>query len=157
MENAVKALIIAAGVLVAILIISLAMMLLNRNSSMENATTTLSSLEIAQFNQRYTQYEGIRSGSIVKKVLNYAMEDNKYLDEERDANAGLNLRSNIDELIKEFPSWGNALTTRAYGVMYSSNIKKFRDKIRTSRKYKIWFSYDKNGLVHEIHIDNPER
>ena len=155
MENATKALLIAAGVIVAILIISLGMMIYNNSSSSnDDASKALNSLQITQFNQRYEQYEGIRSGSIVKKILDYAMDDNKYLNETRNPDDGINLRSNITEMINAFPEWGDALTTRSYGVMYSSNISRFRDKIKTSKKYKVWYVYGKNGLINEIHIDN---
>lgn len=155
MENSSKALLIAAGVIVTILIISLGMTIFNKSSSTDDASSTLSSMQIMQFNQKYEQYEGVRSGEIVKKVLSYIMEENEFLDEERNFNEGINLRSNIPEMISAFPSWGNALTTRSYGVRYSSNIKKFSDKIIKSRRYKIWYKYNKAGLIYEVHIDNP--
>ena len=155
MENAIKALLISAGVLVAILVISLGMMIFGKNTATDDASSALSELEITEFNRKYKQYEGIRAGSTVVKVLNYVIQDNDFLNEQRDSTIGINLRSNIQEMIDAFPSWGNALTTREYGVMYSSNIALFRDKIKRSAKYKIWFSYDKNGLIHEIHIDEP--
>lgn len=155
MENAIKALLIAAGVIVTILIISLAMTIFNKSSSTDDVSTTLSSLEIMRFNQKYEQYEGVKTGGIVKKVLSYIIEENEFLDEEGDVNKGIKLRSNIPEMISAFPSWGDALTTRTYGLRYSSNIKKFSDKISKSRRYKIWYKYNKSGLIYEVHIDNP--
>lgn len=155
MENAVKALLIAAGIMVTILIISLGIAIYNASSSTDDASSTLSSLEIKRFNQKYEQYQGVKSGSIVKIVLDNVIQENSYLENERAMDTGINLRSNIQEMKDAFPSWGNALTTRAYGVRYTSNIKQFSDKISIYKKYKIWYKYNDAGLIYEVHIDEP--
>ena len=67
MENATKALLIAAGILLTILIISLGIIIFNQSSSTEEISSTLSSMQIAQINEKYERYEGIHTGSVVKK------------------------------------------------------------------------------------------
>ena len=45
---------------------------------------------------------------------------------------------------------------RDYGVILSENITRIKFALNNSKKYKLWFSYDKKtGYVWEIHIDNP--
>ena len=58
MENATKALLIAAAVLVAILIISLGLVVYNMAAESVNNNSSLSAQEIQAFNDQFTQYEG---------------------------------------------------------------------------------------------------
>ncbi len=155
MENVTKALLIAAGVLVALMLISVAIWIISSNSDLNNVDSTLSEMERIKFNLKYEQYQGIQSGKNVKLILNYAIDDNEYLDD-RDSTKGLNIRSNHEDFKKLNQSWGGALDTRSYGLVYSSNIKKMRDTVKPHSKYKVWYNYTNNGLIHEIHIDKPD-
>ena len=157
MENATKALLIAASVLIAIILISLVMIVLNRASEVDTSQS-LTSAEIAAINSKFEMYVGVQKGGTVRTLLEYAMDQNEYLDGGRDINQGINIRSNVEELINAYPNiagWKSALTDRSYGLRYTSNITKLRNIINLNKKYKIWYTYI-NGLVHEIHIDNPD-
>ena len=58
MENATKALMIAAAVIVAILIISLGIGIFNMSSEQVDNAGNLSEYEIQQFNSKFEKYEG---------------------------------------------------------------------------------------------------
>ena len=70
MENAVKALLIAAAVLIAILIISLGLVVYNRASETADGAGDLSEYQIQQFNEKFTKYQGTNvSGSDVNALI----------------------------------------------------------------------------------------
>ena len=82
MENATKALLIAAAVLVAILIISLGLVIYNMASETIDGAGDLSEYQIQQFNEKFTKYENTSaSGSdvnaMIKTIFNHnqAQED----------------------------------------------------------------------------------
>ena len=82
MENATKALLIAAAVLVAILIISLGLVIYNRASETVGTAGDLSEYQIQQFNEKFLKYQGTSvSGSDVNAMMqtvfnhNLAQED----------------------------------------------------------------------------------
>lgn len=83
MENASKALIIAGAILLSILIIALGIYVFNMAKSATN-TDQLSQLEVSQFNDIYTTYNGPQLGSMVASLLDKVItnaSDNKEADE----------------------------------------------------------------------------
>lgn len=77
MENATKALLIAAAVLVAILIISLGLVVFNMASETVKNSANLSAQEIQSFNEQFTQYQGDNvRGSNVNALLKTALNNN---------------------------------------------------------------------------------
>lgn len=81
MENASKALIMAAGVLIGILILSLAVYLfITFGSSSAEMHKQIESDRINEFNSQFTSYEGKEDITIydVISVANLATENNKY-------------------------------------------------------------------------------
>ena len=83
MENATKALLIAAAVLIAILIITLGLVVYNKASETVNSAGDLSEYQIQQINEKFRKYEGESvSGSDVNAMIqtvfnhNMAQEDN---------------------------------------------------------------------------------
>lgn len=76
MENASKALIIAGAILLAILIISLGIMIYNQAAGVVN-NNAMSEVEIQQFNQKFTQYEGEHvRGATVNSMLQAVLANN---------------------------------------------------------------------------------
>lgn len=64
MENASKALIIAGAILVAILLISIAIILINSGRDVvDTGTAGMNSQKIQAFNAQFTPYEGTKKGS----------------------------------------------------------------------------------------------
>ena len=82
MENATKALLIAAAVLVAILIISLGLVIYNMASETIDGAGDLSEYQIQQFNEKFTKYvntsaSGSDVNAMIKTIFNHnqAQED----------------------------------------------------------------------------------
>ena len=72
MENASKALLIAGGILIAMLIISIGVYLyINYSSVGEAYQTRMSSTEIQKFNENFTRYEGRENITIQEIVTLY--------------------------------------------------------------------------------------
>ena len=76
MENATKALLIAAAVLIAILIISLGLVVYNSSAETVNQAN-LSQQEVQAANEKFTRYNGQhKRGSEVNALLNTALSAN---------------------------------------------------------------------------------
>lgn len=77
MENATKALLIAAAVLIAILIISLGLVVYNKASETVEGAGDLSEYQIQQFNEKFRKYEGKNvSGSEVNAMIETVFNHN---------------------------------------------------------------------------------
>ncbi len=73
MENASKALIIAGAILIAIVLITLGVVILQQGDSTTGAgQTALDSREIESFNSKFTKYEGSQTGTNVRALINAA-------------------------------------------------------------------------------------
>lgn len=82
MENASKALIIAGAILLAILIISLGIMIYNQAAGVVNKNA-MSEVEITQFNQKFTQYEGTSvRGATVRSMMQSVLSNNLSVDDD---------------------------------------------------------------------------
>lgn len=77
MENATKALTMAAGILIALIIISLLVIMFTRISSVQKANlSNEEARQIAEFNGKYTKYKGKHVyGTEVVTVINRGIED----------------------------------------------------------------------------------
>lgn len=136
MENATKALLIAAAVLVAILIISLGLVVYNMAAETVNSQN-LSQQEVQAQNEKFARYDGTnKRGSEVNAMLKTVLQSNMDL-------SATNKSAGLVKVTSE----GNAditLTTDA------TSITKRAD---TSKMYDIIVKYDsKSGLVNEITV-----
>ena len=89
MENASKALLMAAGVLLGLMIISLAVLLFtNFGGTSSQIHDNIEQNQISQFNSQFTQYIGKNNVTIydVISMANLATENNKYYEFSRTAN-----------------------------------------------------------------------
>lgn len=87
MENASKALIMAGGVLIGILIISLAVYLfIDFGSTSAQITAQNTQKQITEFNSKFTSYEGYKDITIydIITLANYAKENNDYYEDVAD-------------------------------------------------------------------------
>ena len=140
MENAVKALLIAAAVLVAILLISLGVGIFNSASEqMEGAD--LSEYQIQQFNDKFKKYEGTsKSGSDVNALLEVVFNHN--MSEEDASNR---VAVTFSGTTGKPEGWKNVKTT--------SKPTKSYTKVSTGNTFEVSLSYDANsGLVNKITI-----
>lgn len=131
MENASKALIIAGAILLAILIISLGILIYNQASGVVN-NNAMSEVEVQQFNQKFTQYEGDRvRGATVNSMLQSVLSNNISQDGDRKVQVKLG----ETEILK---TDATSISTRA----------------TTGKTYKVKCNYSSaggnKGLVNEI-------
>lgn len=139
MENASKALIIAAAILISIMIISLGIWVFNMaNQATKNVN--LDSATVAEFNQQFTQFEGTReSGGKVKSLI--------------DAVRTNNLTHIDDKSMQVSVIYGNTKiedTDTASNVTNQSNALK--NAIQNGSTYKVSFEYAESGLIETITI-----
>ena len=134
MENATKALLIAAAVLVAILIISLGLVVYNMAAETVGGIN-LSEQEVAAHNETFIRYEGpSQRGSQVNAMLRSVLSHN--MDEE---NAG-----------KKVTVYNGTNSTSVWLSSTATSISKNAD---TGRTYTVTTVRDANsGLITEIHV-----
>ncbi len=125
MENASKALIIAGAILLAIVIISLGLIVVNNTRNVTD-NTNLSEQEIQAFNAKFTPYEGEKiSGIKVKALLQTAISSNA---------------SNSDKQVTfKYDTKDNAKPEEITGIA-------------TGSTYKVTLTYN-NSLVNKITIE----
>ena len=129
MENATKALMIAGAVLLAIMIIGVGMMIFNNaQGTIGGASTKMKEQEIQLFNNQFTNYEGLQSGSNVKALIGAVITNNSVATEE----------GNEEKLVS------------FNGATDSAALASERTKIISGKKYNVTITYNNAGLVHEI-------
>jgi hypothetical protein len=135
MENATKALLIAAAILVAILIISLGLVVYNMAAeTVQNVN--MSDQEIKAFNDQFTRYEGnTQTGSTVNALVQTVLTSNmKYRADEGDDNPKL-----------------VAITG---DVTLETDADSAPQKVATGNRYTITCRYNaQTGLINEIQVD----
>lgn len=142
MENASKALIMAGGVLIGVLIISLAVYLfVSFGQTSAEINSENSQKQLSQFNAKFTSYQGRKDITIyeILTVASYANENNEYY-KDGDSNY----------LIEVY--WNNK------NVANSSGIKSLKNEIKIQQQsglktYKCnEISYNKNGRINKINF-----
>ena len=136
MENASKALIIAGAILLAILIISLGIMILNQAQDTINGSG-MTQAEIQAFNSKFTKYEGNRRGSVVRSLLQEVVSSNG-TQENKDAKRLISVTYGTNKLID----------TKDDGT---STVNSF-SSIKNTSTYTVSFTYDNSGCVKTITI-----
>ena len=133
MENATKALLIAAAVLVAILIISLGLVVYNRASETVSSVD-MSGQEIQAFNEKFLKYQGDKKrGTEVNALLKTVVNNN--LTESTNGNNG-----------KIVSVTGSATVTTTTNVVPT---------VDSSKLYKVTVTQGgQGGLVNKIDISN---
>ena len=119
MENASKALLIAASVLVAILLIAFAVKTINNTKGIdESQQATMQTAEMSQFNSKFTQYSGSgKSAAQIKALANVVIANNA---------------TNTEHMVKMFNTTdNNSILNNAAGC---SPNKKYTIKCNISSK-----------------------
>lgn len=134
MENATKALLIAAAVLIAILIISLGIVIYNQASETINSVN-MSRQEIQAFNDQFLKYDGTgKRGTEVNALLKTALNNNMT---ERSGNSGADTAKCVEIT-------GDGAINVEAGTM---------TRVDSSKVYTITVAQDgEGGLVHTITI-----
>ena len=78
MENATKALLIAAAILIAIVLISLGVYVLGQGTTMVKDNSDMSDVEISTYNSKFEAYTGSNvTGSKVKQLIKAVEQHNR--------------------------------------------------------------------------------
>lgn len=84
MENATKALIIAAAILIAIVLISLGVFVLGQGTNLVQENSDLTPTEVMMFNSKFEAYFGKNvSGTKVKQLIKFVNQYNKTAEKDR--------------------------------------------------------------------------
>ena len=134
MENATKALLIAAAVLVAILIISLGLVVYNMAAETVQGVD-LSDTEIQAHNDQYIRYEGeAQRGSQVNAMLQTVLNNNI---NETDEGKKVTVYNGTDES----------------NVLLSTGATRSPSRVDTGKSYHVWVEYDEaSRLITKIHV-----
>lgn len=149
MENASKALTMAAGVLIGVLIISLAVYLfIDFGTTSAKINSQVTEQQVSQFNSKFTSYEGQEGLTIydVITVASYAYENNVYYENLDEYKIKVYLGSEeIQDTINENDNYKGKITLIQ---MDKSFINAGNLKLPTY-KCKV-LSYHSSGRIHEI-------
>ena len=133
MENATKALLIAAAVLVAIIIISLGVTIVSgARNQINKSSDALDDAEVEAFNSKFSSYEGTSvSGTRVKALVKTAYQQNqKEDDESRKVTVKIGTEVILDKNTTTDPS----------------------SKIKTGERYSVSFDTKKSGMIETINL-----
>lgn len=139
MENATKALLIAASVLIAIVLIAVGIRILGSTNGVTNEVEKVSgAVGVSVFNSQFTDYTGIQSSAEVKALLS------KVVATYRDSDS-----RNVSVTV----SGGDGLSNGTYDT--ANEISTIISDLKINSKYKIGVSYDNAGYVSSIGISAP--
>ena len=134
MENATKALLIAAAVLVAILIISFGLVIYNKSTTATDSAD-LTATQIQAQNEKFTKYEGENQrGSVVNALLETALTNNT---------------TATSDGAKVNVYMGSGTSSLLVGTTSTS----ISSKADTSKLYNIKCSRNKSGVINQINIE----
>lgn len=139
MENASKALLIAGAILICILLIGVGMLVFN--GAQETISGGLSSMDESakqQFNAKFTQYEGKKSGSNVRALIGNIITNNSTNQE---------VDGKLVELVIEKTSFKPTTSDLKMDEMSAEKAK-----INTGAQYNVVISYSKDGLVNKVTV-----
>ncbi len=150
MENASKALIIAASVLLAIMIIALGVTIFNKAQNAGD-TTSLDTTEINMFNQKFERYNNTQLGSQVKSLISFAI-----------SNASTNKDDQIKlptvTLTESAYTGGNAkggtdATSVTGNKDYINRLADMRNVVTSTHPYTVKLDYGESGIIKQININ----
>lgn len=134
MENATKALLIAAAVLVAILIISFGLVIYNKSTTATDSAD-LTATQIQAQNEKFAKYEGENQrGSVVNALLETALTNNT---------------TATSDGAKVNVYMGSGSSSLLVGTTSTS----ISSKADTSKLYNIKCSRNKSGVINQINIE----
>lgn len=131
MENASKALIVAGAILIAILLISVSIMVINSTDNITSSVGDKMSIqEVEAFNSQFTSYSGEQKGSSIRTLMNEVSASNAQY-----------AQDNINQITVQL---GGAASTTSDVIAH----------VRASRTYTVEVTIDEagTGLVNTINI-----
>lgn len=146
MENASKALLIAGAILLCILIIAIGMFIYNSaQSTITESMNSMSTQEIEAFNNQFSGYEGIQSGSNIKALMGRLIGNvDTYKDEATRVPHVYIDQANAAGTVKELD------VTYASSDELSEYIKELgqiRNRVEAKHDYYVEATFQTNGLL----------
>ena len=136
MENATKALIIAASVLIVIVLIAIGIKLLGSSQGITNEVGEVSdAMSLSTYNSQFTDYVGTQTGSQVKSVL---------------SKVTATYRNGSSRNVSVTVTGGTGLTSGTYDT--ANEIATVMSSLKLNSTYTIGVTYDTNGYVNSITI-----
>ena len=151
MENASKALLIAGAILLCILIIAIGMFIYNSASStITDSLTSLSTQEVEAFNNQFTSYEGVQTGSNIRALMGRLIANaDTYADEPAKIPA-----LNVVATRTNATGGTNVVVTTAGATQdYIDACGRVRNTVETKHEYYVIINYQQNGLIDYVHIE----
>ena len=146
MENASKALIIAAAILLSILIIALGMRVFNSARS-ATGSVDLSPQEISSHNSRFEAYVGRQRGDSCIELCNMIAKNNDEYEDRK-------IRLLVENGNRSFPNDGTSIMR---GDTVPANIRSKMTNIKRTATYLVRFVYEGNdGLIDKVEISYYE-
>lgn len=139
MENASKALIMAGGILIGVMILSIAAYLIVEfGGASSQMYEQMSETDISQFNSQFTKYEGrtdLRAHDIVS-IANLAKNNNiKYYGDDWKNHSGETYY--IQVKVKLIDRWAGGMTDRDYNTYNKDDFEKIDKYDRFLKKYSL--------------------
>lgn len=150
MENASKALIIAGAILIAIVLVSVGVIVVNSLNT-DNAVSTMTEQEIKAFNAKFESSTGPNvSGSVVKSLIATVITNNSTNDASRQIKITLSEATKSGTKVSTTPKY-----TAISSVTDTNNkdLTHLKNDISTGTKYTVTPAYT-NGLITAIDIVN---
>ena len=151
MENATKALLIAAAVLIAIILISLGVSIVSSAQDQINRSNiALDSAEIESFNSQFRSYEGAAvSGTKVRTLGRAVIQNNQGQDDDsRQVVMRLVSKDEIADISKLSANSGDAVIEKDTTEVPTTGD----NAIKTGNRYVVKCQTDKSGLIKVIYI-----
>ena len=148
MENASKALLIAAAVLIVILLIAMGVRVFNSTSgTTDSLESTMSSTEVVAFNNKFTGYIGTQSTAKAKTLVNIILANNQKSAHKIKANFRIwvkdkySVTSDGPRELVQTNGTATTLLTNLSNTKYSKIVISIEE-------------YDANGYISVINFDN---
>ena len=145
MENASKALLIAAAVLIVVLLIAFGMRIFNQSATKSDVSGTASAMEVAQFNAQFTQYEGTISPSVFEKLLVTVNNSNAKEKPNGENGTIVYMKNKNSEKPAIYPSPGYAVSSDNASVMNVATLGNFTfgkaEGAPLYKSYEVSFGY----------------
>lgn len=148
MENATKGLMIAGAILIAIVLISLGVFLVQRSqSSLTEGIQQLDDNAVMSFNSKFENYSGRRNGSDIRALINLVNNNNLSA-----ASNGTYAENGIDLIVDaEASSTGKEITVEGKVKDYDSiTATQARNAINTGKTYYVSLGYDNTTRLVDI-------
>lgn len=153
MGNNTKSLLIGGTVCVTVLIISIGMLVYgNAASSTSEGMDRFTQQEVNAFNNKFTMYEGIQSGTTVKNLIAILISNSTTYDDKEYIRLPQLLVNNN----KEFLDLGIEDATRPIEekdkTEYIHKLTKIRNTLNARKKYLVKLEYSEIGFIDKISI-----